>query len=166
MEHYDLVVIGAGPGGYVAAIRAAQLGLKTAVVEKDKPGGVCLNWGCSPSKAILTSAELYETVKEGGPYGVKVHGLSYDYAQVIRRSREVAERLAKGVEFLLKKNRVPLLAGTGRLEGKNRVVVEAGGQGAQQLAADRVLIATGSRERTPPGLEIDAQQNLASRAAP
>ncbi len=133
MERYELVVIGAGPGGYVAAIRAAQLGLKTAVVEKDKPGGVCLNWGCIPSKAILTSAELYETVKEGEQYGVKVHGLSCDYPQVIKRSREVAERLAKGVEFLLRKNHIPLIAGTGRLEGKNRVIVEAQSQGAQQV---------------------------------
>ncbi len=165
MERYELVVIGAGPGGYVAAIRAAQLGLKTAVVEKDKPGGVCLNWGCIPSKAILTSAELYETVKEGEHYGVKVHGLSCDYPQVIKRSREVAERLAKGVEFLLRKNRIPLLAGTGRLEGKNRVIVETNGQGAQQVEADRILIATGSGERTLPGLEVDGKQILTSREA-
>ena len=165
MERYDLVVIGAGPGGYVAAIRAAQLGLKTAVVEKDRPGGVCLNWGCIPSKAILTSAELYETVKQGEHYGVKVQGLSCDYAQVIRRSREVADRLAKGVEFLLKKNRIPLLAGSGRLEGKNRVIIEANGREAQQVEAERVLIATGSGERTLPGLEIDGQHILTSREA-
>lgn len=165
MERYDLVVIGAGPGGYVAAIRAAQLGLKTAVVEKDKPGGVCLNWGCIPSKAILTSAELYEAVKEGEHYGVKVHGLSCDYPQVIKRSREVAERLAKGVEFLLKKNHVPLIAGSGRLEGKNRVIVEASGKETQQIEADRILIATGSGERTLPGLEIDGKQILTSREA-
>lgn len=165
MERYDLVVIGAGPGGYVAAIRAAQLGLKTAVVEKDRPGGVCLNWGCIPSKAILTSAELYEAVKEGEQYGVKVQGLSCDYPQVIKRSREVAERLAKGVEFLLKKNHIPLLAGTGRLAGKNRVLIELSGQGAQQLEAERILIATGSGERTLPGLEIDGKQILTSREA-
>ena len=165
MERYDLVVIGAGPGGYVAAIRAAQLGLKTAVVEKDRPGGVCLNWGCIPSKAILTSAELYEAVKEGEQYGVKVQGLSCDYPQVIKRSREVAERLAKGVEFLLKKNHIPLLAGTGRLAGKNRVIIEPSGQGAQQIEAERILIATGSGERTLPGLEIDGKQILTSREA-
>jgi dihydrolipoamide dehydrogenase len=165
MERYDLVVIGAGPGGYVAAIRAAQLGLKTAVVEKDKPGGVCLNWGCIPSKAILTSAELYETIKEGEQYGVKVQGLSCDYTQVIGRSREVAGRLAKGVEFLLKKNRVPLIAGAGRLEGKGRVVIEADGQETQQIEADRILVATGSGERTLPGLEIDGKQILTSREA-
>jgi dihydrolipoamide dehydrogenase len=165
MERYDLVVIGAGPGGYVAAIRAAQLGLKTAVVEKDKPGGVCLNWGCIPSKALLTSAELYETIKEGEHYGVKVQGLSYDYGQVIKRSREVAERLAKGVEYLLRKNRIPLLAGAGRLEGKNRVIIESADKGAQQVEADRILIATGSGERSLPGLEIDGKQILTSREA-
>ncbi|MGE0683562.1 MAG: dihydrolipoyl dehydrogenase [Candidatus Binatia bacterium] len=165
MERYDLVVIGAGPGGYVAAIRAAQLGLKTAVVEKDKPGGVCLNWGCIPSKAILTSAELYETIKEGKHFGVKVQGLSFDYGQVIKRSREIAERLAKGVEYLLRKNKIPLLAGTGRLEGKNRVLVETVSEGTQQVEADRVLIATGSGERTLPGLEIDGKQVLTSREA-
>lgn len=162
MERYDLVVIGAGPGGYVAAIRAAQLGLRTAVVEKDRPGGVCLNWGCIPSKAILTSAELYEDLKHGEPYGIKVSGLSFDYAQVIRRSREVAGRLAKGVEYLLKKNKIPLVRGAGRIEGGNRVVVEADGQDPQRLDTDRILLATGSRERTLPGLEVDGAQVITS----
>lgn len=162
MERYDLVVIGAGPGGYVAAIRAAQLGLRTAVVEKDRPGGVCLNWGCIPSKAILTSAELYEDLKHGEPYGIKVSGLSFDYAQVIRRSREVAGRLAKGVEYLLKKNKIPLVRGAGRIEGGNRVVVEADGQDPQRLDTDRILLATGSRERTLPGLEVDGTQVITS----
>ncbi|MEW6301221.1 MAG: dihydrolipoyl dehydrogenase [Thermodesulfobacteriota bacterium] len=165
MERYDLVVIGAGPGGYVAAIRAAQLGLRVAVVERDRPGGVCLNWGCIPSKAILTSAELYEAVKEGERHGIKTRGLSCDYAQVIKRSREVADRLAKGVEFLFRKNRITLLAGTGRLEGRNRVVVEADGAGAHQVEAERVLVATGSGERSLPGLEIDRRQILTSREA-
>lgn len=165
MERYDLVVIGAGPGGYVAAIRAAQLGLKTAVVEKDRPGGVCLNWGCIPSKALLTSAELYENFKESERHGIKVHGLSVDYAQVIKRSREVADRLAKGVEFLLKKNHVPLIAGTGRLESKNRVVIDTPGKGTQQVEAERILIATGSKERTLPGLEVDGKQILTSYEA-
>ncbi len=165
MERYDLVVIGAGPGGYVAAIRAAQLGLKTVVVEKDRPGGVCLNWGCIPSKALLTSAEFYENLKESERHGIKVNGLSVDYAQVIKRSREVADRLAKGVEFLLKKNRVPLIAGTGRLESKNRVVIETPGKGTQQVEADRIFIATGSKERTLPGLEVDGKQILTSYEA-
>ena len=165
MERYDLVVIGAGPGGYVAAIRAAQLGLSVAVVEKDQPGGVCLNWGCIPSKAILTSAEMYEDLKHGERYGIKVSGLSFDYPQVIKRSRQVAGRLAKGVEYLLKKNKVPLFKGAGRLEAKNRVVIEASGQEAQQVEAERIVIATGSRERTLPGLEIDGKQVLTSYEA-
>lgn len=162
MDRYDLVVVGAGPGGYVAAIRAAQLGLRTAVVEKDRPGGVCLNWGCIPSKAILTSAEMYEDLKHGEHYGIKVSGLSFDYAQVIRRSREVAGRLAKGVEYLLKKNKVPLVRGAGRIEGGNRVIVEAEGEDPQRLDADRILLATGSRERTLPGLEVDGAQVITS----
>ena len=168
MEHYDLVVIGAGPGGYVAAIRASQLGLKAAVVEKDKPGGVCLNWGCIPSKAILTSAEMYEAIKESERFGIKVQGLSCDYGQVIKRSREVSGRLAKGVEFLLKKNKIPLLKGTGRVEGAHRVSITADGQNAQDaqlVEADRIMIATGSKERTLPGLEIDGDQIITSYEA-
>ncbi len=168
MEHYDLVVIGAGPGGYVAAIRASQLGLKAAVVEKDKPGGVCLNWGCIPSKAILISAEMYEDIKESERFGIKVQGLSCDYDQVIKRSREVSGRLAKGVEFLLKKNKIPLLKGTGRVEGAHQVSITAAGQNAQDaqlVEADRIMIATGSKERTLPGLEIDGDQIITSYEA-
>jgi dihydrolipoamide dehydrogenase len=165
MERYDLVVIGAGPGGYVAAIRASQLGLKAAVVEKEKPGGVCLNWGCIPSKAILTSAEMYEDIKDSERFGIKVQGLSYDYSQVIKRSREVSGRLAKGVEFLLKKNKIPLLKGTGRIEGPHQVSVTADGQDPQLVEADRIMIATGSKERTLPGLEIDGDQIVTSYEA-
>ena len=165
MERYDLVVIGAGPGGYVAAIRATQLGLRVAVVEKEHAGGVCLNWGCIPSKAILTSAEMYEDLKESEHFGIKVQGLSCDYGQVIKRSRAVAGRLAKGVEFLLKKNKIPLLQGAGRLEEPHLVSVRADGQAAQQVEAERVLIATGSKERSLPGLEIDAGQVITSYEA-
>ena len=165
MEHYDLVVIGAGPGGYVAAIRAAQLGLTVAVVEKEQAGGVCLNWGCIPSKAILTSAEMYEELKESEHFGIKVQGLSCDYGQVIKRSRAIASRLAKGVEFLLKKNKISLLKGTGRLDGPHRVLVLATDQTEQQLEADRILIATGSQERSLSGLEIDARQIVTSYEA-
>jgi len=165
MEQYDLVVIGAGPGGYVSAIRAAQLGLRVAVVEKDRPGGVCLNWGCIPSKAILTCAELYESIKEGEQYGIKVQGLSYDYSQVIKRSRESADRLAKGVQFLLKRNKVALLAGSGRLEDKNTVAVLPEAGQAQKLVAERIIIATGSAERSLPGVEIDGHQIITSREA-
>ncbi len=165
MERYDLVVIGAGPGGYVAAIRAAQLGLRVAVVEKEQAGGVCLNWGCIPSKAILTSAEMYEDLKESEHFGIKVQGLSCDYGQVIKRSRAVAGRLAKGVEFLLKKNKIPLLQGAGRVESPHQVSIHADGQAAQQVEAERVLIATGSKERSLPGLEIDAGQVITSYEA-
>jgi len=162
---YDLVVIGAGPGGYVAAIRAAQLGMTTVVVEKDRAGGVCLNWGCIPSKAILTSAELYEDLKEGERYGIRAQGISIDFPHVIRRSREVADRLAKGVEFLLRKNKVQLVAGTGRLDSPHRVIVDVPGKTPLQLDTAHVLIATGSKERTLPGLEVDGKQILTSYEA-
>ncbi len=165
MQHYDLVVIGAGPGGYVAAIRAAQLGLKVAVVEKDRPGGVCLNWGCIPSKAILTSAELYESFKEAGQHGIRVEGLSLDYARVIERSRQAADRLAKGVQFLLRKNKIALLSGRGRLEDKSTVAVLPEKGKAQKVSADRVGVATGSVERSLPGVEVDGSQVLTSREA-
>ena len=111
MRKFDLVVIGAGPGGYVAAIRAAQLGLRVAVVERDKPGGVCVNWGCIPSKAILKSADLYQQMKNAAAYGIVVKGLSVDYGEVIRRSRKVAEKMSKGVSFLFRKNGIELIAG-------------------------------------------------------
>ena len=111
--NYDLIVIGAGPGGYVSAIRASQLGLKAAVVEKDRPGGVCLNWGCIPSKAILHCAELVESISGAERYGIRCQGLSVDYGKVIDHSRKIADQLCQGVQYLLKKNHVDLLPGAG-----------------------------------------------------
>jgi dihydrolipoamide dehydrogenase len=162
-DRYDLVVIGAGPGGYVAAIRGAQLGLKTAVIERDTPGGVCLNWGCIPSKAILTAADLYADIRTASRWGIHVETSGVDYARVIARSREAAGRLAKGVQSLLKKNGIPLLRGSARLE-REGVVVVAGEDGGR-IAAERVIVATGSTERTLPGLEIDGKLVLTSRQA-
>jgi len=115
MPEYDLIVVGAGPGGYVAAIRAAQLGLRTVVVERDRPGGVCGNWGCIPSKAILTDAALFAELKAGAARGIVADNIRADFGRVIQRSREVADRQAKGVEFLFKKNNVSYVEGTGRL---------------------------------------------------
>lgn len=165
MEKYDLVVIGSGPGGYVAAIRASQLGLRTAVVEKETPGGVCLNWGCIPSKAIITAAELYEDVKRSEHFGIKVTGLSVDYAQVIARSRDIAARLAKGVEYLLRKNNIALLRGTACLGKDDKVQIEMSQGGLENVQGDRILLATGSRERTLPGLEIDGERVVTSYEA-
>ena len=162
-DSYDLVVIGGGPGGYTAAIRASQLGLKTSLVEKERPGGVCLNWGCIPSKAILHCAELVESLREGERYGIHCEGLSVDYAKVIGYSRRVADRLVKGVEYLLKKNHVDLFNGKGSLIASNEVLVE--GEEQRKIIAPRILLAVGSREKTLPGLEVDGQTVVTSREA-
>lgn len=162
-ERYDVIVVGAGPGGYVAAIRAAQLGLRTAVVERDRPGGVCLNWGCIPSKAILTAADLYNEVKMAARWGIHTGATSIDYQQVIARSREAADRLARGVQSLFKKHKIALLRGTGRLEAGGAVVIE--GDEAARVYGERVIVATGSTERSLPGLDIDGTSVLTSREA-
>ena len=156
---YDLVVLGAGPGGYVAAIRAAQLGLRTAVIERDRPGGVCGNWGCIPSKALLADAALFAELKTAAGRGILADNVRVDYARVIARSREVADRQAKGVEFLFKKNEIAYRQGVGRL-ARGGVTVDG-----ERVGARFVLLATGSRERTLPGLEVDGQIVLTSREA-
>ena len=163
MPAYDLVVVGAGPGGYVAAVRAAQLGLRTAVVERDRPGGVCGNWGCIPSKAILADATLFTEMKGASARGLVCDGLRVDYERVIARSREVADRQAKGVEFLFKKNKVAYHQGVGRLERGGVVVTSDGAR--TRLDARHVLLATGSAERTLPGLEVDGDVVMTSREA-
>ncbi len=163
-DRFDLAVIGAGPGGYVAAIRAAQLGRKVAVVEEDRPGGVCLNWGCVPSKALLTGAELVENLRRHGEsFGVSQDGVRLDYGKVIDHSRRSADRLCKGVQGLLKKNRIELVKGRGRLAGPARV--EVSGAGDRTVEASHVLLATGSREWVPPDLEVDGERVLTSREA-
>ncbi|GIW41341.1 MAG: dihydrolipoyl dehydrogenase [Candidatus Binatia bacterium] len=164
METYDLVVVGAGPGGYVAAIRAAQLGMRVAVVEKDRAGGVCLNWGCIPSKAILHAAELYESVRDAESLGLRAEGLGFDYGGVIAHSRKAADRLAKGVESLFRKHGIVLVPGEATLETPQRVRVCANG-GSRTLEGKHVLLATGSTERTLPGLDVDGRVVLTSRQA-
>src|SRR5437867_118500 len=164
MPEYDLIVLGAGPGGYVAAVRAAQLGLRTAVVERDRPGGVCGNWGCIPSKAILADAALFAEMRGGARRGLVADNLRVDYARVVARSREVADRQAKGVEFLFKKNGIAYHPGVGRLV-RGGVAVGADGERGELLAARYVLLATGSRERSLPGLEIDGKLVVTSREA-
>ncbi len=161
---YDLVVLGAGPGGYVAAVRAAQLGLRTAVVERDRPGGVCGNWGCIPSKALLTDAALFAEMKAASRRGLVTGELGVDYARVVERSREVADRQAKGVAFLFRKNGVTYHQGVGRV-ARGAVLVTADGKAPERLDARRILVATGSRERTLPGLEVDGEVILTSREA-
>jgi len=160
---FDLVVIGSGPGGYVAAIRAAQLGQKVAVVEEDRPGGVCLNWGCIPSKALLTGAELAESLRHADTFGISGGALTFDFGKVIDHSRACADRLCKGVQSLFKKNQITLMAGRGRLAGAQSVEVTGSGEGL--LDAGKILIATGSTEWVPPGVEIDGTRILTSREA-
>ena len=157
MRTFDLVVIGAGPGGYVAAIRAAQLGLRVAVVERDRPGGVCVNWGCIPSKAILKSADLYRQMQKAADYGITVEGLSVDYGQVIRRSRKVAERMSKGVSFLFRKNGIELIAANAVISSPT--TVKAGGE---EIGAGNILVSVGTAVRGLPGIEPDGNTVLTS----
>ena len=159
---YDLIVIGAGPGGYVAAIRAAQLGLRTAVVEREHVGGICLNWGCIPTKSLLRNAEVLSLLKRGKEFGFTFDNLQVDFAGAIRRSRQVSGRLVKGVQALLKKNKIDLVKGEGRLLASDRVAVEPGGQ---VLEARHIILATGARARSIPGLAIDGERIITSRHA-
>ncbi len=167
---FDVVVIGGGPGGYVAAIRAAQLGLKTAVVERAELGGICLNWGCIPTKALLKSAELYETLGHLGDYGLAVTGRSYDFDKVVQRSRGVAKQLTAGIAFLMKKNKIEVVAGTAKLEKgapAPKVVVALTAGGSRTIQAKHVILATGARARTIPaiGLEPDGERIWTYREA-
>jgi dihydrolipoamide dehydrogenase len=163
MSSYDLIVIGSGPGGYVAAIRAAQLGMRTAVVEQDELGGVCLNWGCIPTKSILYSAEQYEAVRRGVP-GVVVEGLRPDWPAVIDASRRAAGRLNKGVQSLLRRNRIDVLVGRGSVAGKGAVRVQRG-DANETHAAGHIILATGSAEWVFPGVQVDGERVLTSRQA-
>ncbi|HEY8120717.1 MAG TPA: dihydrolipoyl dehydrogenase [Myxococcota bacterium] len=161
---FDLAVIGSGPGGYVAAIRAAQLGLKVAVVESDRLGGVCLNWGCIPSKALLTGAELVENLTQhGATFGVSASGITLDYAKLIDHSRATADRLTKGVASLFKKNQIEWIRGRGRLASATSVAVT--GEVERTIDTSHVLLATGSTEWAPPSIPVDGVRVLTSREA-
>jgi len=167
---FDLIVIGAGPGGYVTAIRASQLGLKTAIVERENLGGVCLNWGCIPTKALLKSGELYEQLGHAEAYGLKIEGRSFDFGQVIERSRGVAKQLSSGVAFLMKKHKIEVIDGEARLEKGDptpKVVVTLKAGGSRTLQAKNVILATGARARTIPqiGLEPDGERVWTYREA-
>jgi len=151
---FDVVVIGAGPGGYVAAIRAAQLGLKAAVVEREHLGGICLNWGCIPTKALLRSAEVFHLMHRAKDFGLAVQGVSYDLDAVVKRSRGVAKQLNQGVGHLLKKNKVAVVMGEATIPAKGRVRVKTE-KGTEELTAKNILVATGARARELPGLEAD-----------
>ena len=151
---FDMVVIGAGPGGYVAAIRGAQLGLRVAIVEREHMGGICLNWGCIPTKALLRTSEIFHLMHRAGEFGLKAGDLGFDLDKVIARSRKVAGQLSAGVDHLMKKNKITVKRGEGRLAGKGQVAVKTG-EGEETLSARAIVIATGARARELPGLEAD-----------
>jgi dihydrolipoamide dehydrogenase len=154
---YDVVIIGGGPGGYVAAIRAAQLGLSTAVVEREHLGGICLNWGCIPTKALLRTSEIHHLLHHLDDFGLQVGEVSFDLAKVVKRSRQVADQLSTGVAYLLKKHKVTVVDGEGRLAGAGKVVVTREGTETATLEAGHVILATGARARELPGLESDGK---------
>ena len=164
MADYDLAILGGGPGGYVAAIRGAQLGLKTCIIEKDKLGGICLNWGCIPTKALLKNAEVYNTIKNADKYGIKVDKISVDFPANIKRSRNVSNRLSKGIEFLMKKNRISHISGTGKLTSNTTLEVK-NGKKTEIIEAHKIIIATGARPRSFPGMKIDGKRVISSKEA-
>jgi len=155
---FDLVVVGGGPGGYVAAIRAAQLGIKTALVEREHLGGICLNWGCIPTKALLRSSEIYHLLHRLDDFGFSAKEISFDAGKVVARSRAVAKQLSNGVAYLLRKNKVTVFDGHARLAGKGRLGVAKDGSPVAELAAEHILLATGARARSLPGLEPDGER--------
>ena len=156
---YDVTIIGAGPGGYVAGIRASQLGLKACIIEKDKPGGVCLNWGCIPSKSLIHQACLYNDRHKLEQMGIAIDTRNFDYGRVQSNSREATQRLNAGVGFLLKKNKIDLIQGTARIAGRNKVVIQGSGK---TIESRNIIIATGSRPAVIPGFEFDEQKVLSS----
>jgi len=154
---FDLIVLGGGPGGYVAAIRSAQLGLKTALVEREHLGGICLNWGCIPTKALLRSSEINHLLHHLPEFGFSAENIRYDLAAVVKRSRAVAKQLSSGVAHLLRKNKVTVFDGSGKLAGAGKLAVEKAGSAVTMLAAKHIVLATGARARELPGLEADGR---------
>ncbi len=163
--NYDVIVIGSGPGGYVAAIRASQLGLKTAIVEKESLGGVCLNWGCIPTKALLKSAQVFEYIKHAKDYGINVSESTHDFDAVVKRSRGVADGMSKGIAFLMKKNKIDVIMGTGKLAGVGKVEVTDASGTKKNYDAKHIILATGARSRELPNVKIDGKKVIGYREA-
>ncbi|MGB5461403.1 MAG: dihydrolipoyl dehydrogenase [Eudoraea sp.] len=165
MGKFDIIVLGSGPGGYVTAIRASQLGFKTAIVEKENLGGVCLNWGCIPTKALLKSAQVFEYLQHAADYGLKVDGVDKDFDAVVQRSRNVADGMSKGVQFLMKKNKIEVINGFGKLApGKKVIVTDSEGKDTE-YSAEHIIIATGARSRELPALPQDGKKIIGYRKA-
>ena len=163
--NYDLIVIGSGPGGYVAAIRASQLGLKTAIIERESLGGICLNWGCIPTKALIKSAEVFEYINHAAEYGITVSESQVDFEAMVKRSRGVADGMSKGVQFLMRKNKIDVVMGTGKLKSKGVVTVTNANGESQELTAKHIIIATGGRSRELPNLKQDGTKVIGYRQA-
>jgi dihydrolipoamide dehydrogenase len=162
---YDVIVIGSGPGGYPAAIRASQLGLKVAVIEKESLGGVCLNWGCIPTKALIKSAQVYDYVKHSADYGITATGVNHDFGAVVKRSRGVADKMSKGVQFLMKKNKIDVIMGYGKVHAKGKVEVKAADGSSQVIDTKYIVLATGGRSRELPNLKQDGKKVMGYREA-
>ena len=164
MARYDLAVLGAGPGGYVAAIRAAQLGLNTAIIDKDRLGGVCLNWGCIPTKALLKNAEIFHYIKNAERYGINIPEYTVDFETTIKRSRQVANQLSKGIAFLMKKNKITHIEGEGKLTSTKSIEVTKGAN-KNIIEAEKIILATGGRSSTFPGMKLDGKKIISSKDA-
>lgn len=162
---YDVIVLGSGPGGYPAAIRASQLGKKVAIIEKESLGGICLNWGCIPTKALLKSAQVYEYAKHAGSYGINISNPTADFDAVIKRSRGVADKMSKGVQFLMKKNKIDVIMGFGKLIAPGKIEVTAADNSKQVVEAKNIVIATGGRARQLPSMPIDGKKIIGYREA-
>lgn len=165
MDKFDLIVVGSGPGGYVAAIRASQLGMKVAVVERESLGGICLNWGCIPTKALLKSAQVFEYIQHASDYGIKVEKSEVDFEGMVKRSRNVADGMSKGINFLFRKNKITTLSGNGRLQRGKKVEVTDDKGNKKSYSADHIIIATGARARELPNIPIDGKKIVEYRKA-
>jgi dihydrolipoamide dehydrogenase len=162
---YDVIVLGSGPGGYPAAIRASQLGKKVAIVERESLGGICLNWGCIPTKALLKSAQVFEYAKHAKDYGIKIDSAIAEFEEVIKRSRGVADKMSKGIQFLMKKNKIDVIMGNGKLLTPTKLEVTAADNSKQTLDAKNIILATGGRARQLPTMPIDGKKIIGYREA-
>ncbi|WP_276391145.1 dihydrolipoyl dehydrogenase [Eudoraea chungangensis] len=165
MAKFDIIVLGSGPGGYVTAIRASQLGFKTAIVEKESLGGVCLNWGCIPTKALIKSAQVFEYLQHAEDYGLKAQGVDKDFDAVVKRSRTVADGMSKGVQFLMKKNKIEVINGFGKLASGKKIIVTNDAGETAEYSADHIIVATGARSRELPSLPQDGKKIIGYREA-
>lgn len=166
-NNYEIAILGGGPGGYVAAIRAGQLGFKTVVIDKENLGGICLNWGCIPTKSLLKNAEIYDLMKNhSNDFGISVQGLSFDFNKIIKRSRDISDRITKNVEMLVKKNRVDRIRGFGKLITSNQIdIFDKDGKKTDSIKAEKIIIATGARPKTVPSIPVDKKNILTSTEA-